>query len=81
MRPALECGVAVAAGIIHDLAVFEYSPRKIKMAITGKGKDSKEQEAKMLQQLLFGSEDDWMFRQKQPGNIFGKMGPKTANSL
>jgi crossover junction endodeoxyribonuclease RuvC len=28
-------GVAIAAGIAHDLAVFEYSPRKIKMAITG----------------------------------------------
>ena len=45
-------GVAVAAGIIHDLAVFEYSPRKIKMAITGNGNASKEQVAKMLQQLL-----------------------------
>jgi crossover junction endodeoxyribonuclease RuvC len=34
------------------LAVFEYSPRKIKMAITGSGNASKEQVAKMLQQLL-----------------------------
>ena len=45
-------GVAIAAGITHDLAVFEYSPRKIKMAITGSGNASKEQVAKMLQQLL-----------------------------
>ena len=45
-------GVAIAAGIAHDLAVFEYSPRKIKMAITGSGNASKEQVAKMLQQLL-----------------------------
>jgi crossover junction endodeoxyribonuclease RuvC len=45
-------GVAIAAGIACDLAVFEYSPRKIKMAITGSGNASKEQVAKMLQQLL-----------------------------
>ena len=45
-------GVAIAAGIAHDLEVFEYSPRKIKMAITGNGNASKEQVAKMLQQLL-----------------------------
>lgn len=45
-------GVAIAAGIAHDLDVFEYSPRKIKMAITGSGSASKEQVAKMLQQLL-----------------------------
>ena len=44
-------GVAIAAGIAHDLTVFEYSPRKIKMAITGSGNASKEQVAKMLQQL------------------------------
>ena len=45
-------GVAIAAGIAHDLAVSEYSPRKIKMAITGNGNASKEQVAKMLQQIL-----------------------------
>jgi crossover junction endodeoxyribonuclease RuvC len=45
-------GVAIAAGIAHDLAIFEYSPRKIKMAITGNGNASKEQVAKMLQQLV-----------------------------
>ena len=45
-------GVAIAAGIAHELAVFEYSPRKIKMAITGNGNASKEQVAKMLQQML-----------------------------
>ncbi len=45
-------GVAIAAGIAHDLDVFEYSPRKIKMAITGNGNASKEQVAKMLQQMV-----------------------------
>ncbi len=45
-------GVAIAAGIAHNLDVFEYSPRKIKMSITGNGNASKEQVAKMLQQIL-----------------------------
>ena len=44
-------GVAIAAGIAQDLTIFEYLPRKIKMAITGNGNASKEQVAKMLQQL------------------------------
>jgi crossover junction endodeoxyribonuclease RuvC len=45
-------GVAIAAGIAHDLAIYEYSPRKIKMAITGNGNASKEQVAKMLKQMV-----------------------------
>ena len=45
-------GVAIAAGISNGLKVFEYSPRKIKMAITGNGNASKEQVAKMLQSLF-----------------------------
>ena len=45
-------GVAMAAGLSRELAITEYSPRKIKMAITGNGNDSKEQVAKMLQQLV-----------------------------
>ncbi|THD69042.1 crossover junction endodeoxyribonuclease RuvC [Robertkochia marina] len=45
-------GVAMAAGLSRDIPVTEYSPRKIKMAITGKGSASKEQVAKMLQSLV-----------------------------
>lgn len=45
-------GVAIAAGIAHELKIYEYSPRKIKMAITGNGNASKEQVAKMLQQMV-----------------------------
>jgi len=45
-------GVAMAAGLSRELAITEYSPKKIKMAITGNGNASKEQVAKMLQQLL-----------------------------
>lgn len=45
-------GVAIAAALHRDIPVFEYSPRKIKQAITGKGGASKEQVAGMLQRLL-----------------------------
>ncbi len=45
-------GVAMAAGISSEIPITEYSPKKIKMAITGNGNASKEQVAKMLQKLL-----------------------------
>lgn len=45
-------GVAMAAGLSREIPVSEYSPRKIKMAITGNGRASKEQVAKMLQTIL-----------------------------
>ena len=45
-------GVAMAAGISRQIPIKEYSPKKIKMAITGNGNSSKEQVAKMLQNLL-----------------------------
>lgn len=45
-------GVAIAAGLAMNLPVFEYSPRKIKMAITGNGNASKEQVAGFLK-LMF----------------------------
>ena len=45
-------GVAMAAGLSREVPITEYSPKKIKMAITGNGNASKEQVAKMLQQLL-----------------------------
>ena len=45
-------GVAMAAGLSREIPVTEYSPKKIKMAITGSGSASKEQVAKMLQSLL-----------------------------
>lgn len=45
-------GVAMAAGLSRQIPITEYSPKKIKMAITGNGNASKEQVAKMLQTLL-----------------------------
>ena len=49
-------GAAIAAGLHRDMPVFEYAPRKIKMAITGKGDASKEQVASMLMHILHFSD-------------------------
>jgi crossover junction endodeoxyribonuclease RuvC len=45
-------GVALAAGLSRDIPVFEYSPRKIKQAITGNGNASKQQVSGMVQKIL-----------------------------
>lgn len=45
-------GVAIAAALSRNIPVTEYSPKKIKMSITGNGNASKEQVAGMLQQQL-----------------------------
>jgi crossover junction endodeoxyribonuclease RuvC len=45
-------GVVMAAGLYRQIPVVEYSPRKIKQSITGKGSASKEQVSAMLQQLF-----------------------------
>ena len=45
-------GVAMAAGLSRQIPITEYSPKKIKMAITGNGNASKEQVARMLQNTL-----------------------------
>lgn len=45
-------GVAIAAALSRDIPVNEYSPMKIKMAITGNGHSTKEQVAAMLQRFL-----------------------------
>ncbi|MCK9422240.1 MAG: crossover junction endodeoxyribonuclease RuvC [Bacteroidales bacterium] len=45
-------GVAIAAALSRSIPIFEYSPRKIKQSITGKGAATKEQVALMLNRLL-----------------------------
>ena len=45
-------GAAIAAGIYRGLPIFEYAPRKVKMAITGNGAASKEQVALILEKTL-----------------------------
>jgi crossover junction endodeoxyribonuclease RuvC len=49
-------GVAMAASLYRDIPIFEYAPRKIKQSITGNGSSSKEQVAKMLQNILHFTE-------------------------
>lgn len=50
-------GVAIAAALSRSIPITEYSPKKIKMSITGNGNASKEQVAAMLQQVLGLSND------------------------
>ncbi|WP_346236525.1 crossover junction endodeoxyribonuclease RuvC [Niabella insulamsoli] len=45
-------GVAIAAAMHYNLPITEYSPKKVKQAVTGNGNASKEQVWKMLQQTL-----------------------------
>ena len=45
-------GVAIAAALSKDVPVQEYSPMKVKMAITGNGHSDKQQVADMLQRFL-----------------------------
>lgn len=50
-------GVAIAAALSKDVLIYEYSPMKIKMAITGNGHSSKEQVAGMLQRFMHIPDD------------------------
>ena len=45
-------GVAIAAALSRDVPIYEYSPMKIKMAITGNGHSTKQQVADILQRFL-----------------------------
>lgn len=45
-------GVAISAALSRNIPIFEYAPRKIKMAITGQGNSSKEQVAALLKNIL-----------------------------
>ena len=45
-------GAAISAAIAHNLPIFEYAPRKVKMAVTGQGGASKEQVALILSRTL-----------------------------
>ncbi len=45
-------GVVMAAALSRDIPVKEYSPKKVKMAITGNGNASKEQVGGMIKTLM-----------------------------
>ncbi len=51
-------GVAIAAALSKNVPITEYSPKKIKMSITGNGNASKEQVAAMLQQTIGFKSDE-----------------------
>lgn len=53
-------GVAMSAALYRDLPITEYMPLKIKMAITGNGRASKEQVADMLRRYLKIPEDQML---------------------
>lgn len=54
-------GVAIAAALSKNIPMNEYSPKKIKMSITGNGNASKEQVAAMLENILhFKHEDKYL---------------------
>tara|TARA_B100001057_G_scaffold501207_1_gene622013 strand:- start:411 stop:965 length:555 start_codon:yes stop_codon:yes gene_type:complete len=45
-------GTAISAGLSRQIIIAEYSPKKIKMSITGNGNASKLQVARMLQSIF-----------------------------
>lgn len=49
-------GTVITVALAHSIPIFEYAPRKIKLAVTGNGDASKEQVAHMLQ-TMFHMED------------------------
>lgn len=53
-------GSAIAAALYRDLPIYEYAPLKIKMAITGNGRASKQQVADMLRRYLKISEEEML---------------------
>lgn len=51
-------GAAIAAAIHRQIPVFEYAPRKVKMAITGRGDASKEQVKLLMEKTLHTTLDN-----------------------
>ena len=45
-------GAAIAAALQRNIPIFEYAPRSVKLAVTGKGAASKEQVSLMAQRIL-----------------------------
>jgi crossover junction endodeoxyribonuclease RuvC len=45
-------GVAMSAALYREVPITEYAPKKVKQSVTGNGNASKEQVARMLQQLF-----------------------------
>ncbi len=54
-------GVAIAAVMQKGVPIYEYAPRKVKIAVTGNGNASKEQVARMIETILGISLQDKKF--------------------
>lgn len=52
MKLGMARGMAILAAARKNIPIYEYAPKKAKMAITGHGSASKEQVQKMIQLLL-----------------------------
>ena len=52
MKLGIARGMAILAAMRKEVPVFEYAPRKAKLAITGQGNASKSQMQRMIQLLL-----------------------------
>jgi crossover junction endodeoxyribonuclease RuvC len=54
-------GVAMSAALYRQIPIVEYAPRKVKQSVTGNGNASKEQVARMLQQMFAFAERPALF--------------------
>lgn len=45
-------GVAMTAALMREIPITEYAPLKVKQAVTGKGRATKQELAKMLEKIL-----------------------------
>jgi crossover junction endodeoxyribonuclease RuvC len=52
MKLGMARGVVLLISAMHKIPVFEYAPKKAKLAVVGNGSASKEQVQKMIQLLL-----------------------------
>lgn len=52
MKLGMARGMVLVAGAKHNIPLFEYAPKKAKLAVVGNGSASKEQVQKMVQTLL-----------------------------
>jgi len=52
MKLGMTRGVIILSGALHKIPVFEYAPKKAKLAVVGTGLASKEQVQKTIKMLL-----------------------------
>jgi crossover junction endodeoxyribonuclease RuvC len=52
LKLGMACGALLVAAARHGIPIFEYTPRKAKLAVVGSGRASKQQVQKMIQLLL-----------------------------